>query len=137
MQHSYFYRLKLSKIWTLHFQDRVVNGNDANDLQYPWQVGFFYYIVDYYGPGKPTLTDKFFCGGTLLSENKILTAAHCFPNGKHYKKFKTYHGKSDTLGFLFASIADLGSNGYDGTEEWIQVTFFLDFFNRFSCLHPR
>ena len=32
--------------------------------QYPWQVGLFYH-------------NQFFCGGTLISEKHVLTAAQC------------------------------------------------------------
>jgi trypsin len=42
----------------------VVNGNDATDGQYPWQVSV---IVE----------GRFFCGGTVLDADRVLTAAHC------------------------------------------------------------
>ncbi|KZS14417.1 Chymotrypsin-like protein [Daphnia magna] len=43
---------------------RIVGGTEASPNSLPWQVAFF---VD----------DRFFCGGSLISNEWILTAAHC------------------------------------------------------------
>ncbi|XP_063225185.1 uncharacterized protein LOC134532554 [Bacillus rossius redtenbacheri] len=45
-------------------QDRIVGGTDASLHEFPWQVAMF-------------LEDLFFCGGALLNEVFVLTAAHC------------------------------------------------------------
>jgi trypsin len=45
---------------------RIVGGQAATKNEYPWQVAFIRY-----GSSKP------FCGGTLISSNTVLTAAHC------------------------------------------------------------
>jgi len=42
----------------------IVGGHDAQLNQYPWQV-------------KLWLKGRGVCGGSIISENKILTAAHC------------------------------------------------------------
>jgi trypsin len=42
---------------------RVTNGDDVPDGQYPWQVALFL------NPG--------FCGGTLVAADVVVTAAHC------------------------------------------------------------
>ena len=44
---------------------RVVGGEEVQPPNaWPWQVGLYYY-------------DEFFCGGTLVSESTVITAAHC------------------------------------------------------------
>lgn len=43
---------------------RIVGGTDAGVQEFPWQVAI-------------ALDDLFFCGGALISENFVLTAAHC------------------------------------------------------------
>jgi len=45
---------------------KIVGGSSASRNEYPWQVG----LVSTRG-GRP------FCGGTLLSSDTVLTAAHC------------------------------------------------------------
>merc|ERR1712186_217906 len=43
--------------------ERIVGGQEATPHQFPWQVGLFF--------------DGYFCGGSIISEKYILTAAHC------------------------------------------------------------
>jgi len=45
---------------------RIVGGHETKEHEYPWQVGLVY------GDGQPP-----FCGGTLISDTHVLTAAHC------------------------------------------------------------
>nr|CAD7391974.1 unnamed protein product [Timema cristinae] len=45
-------------------QDRIVGGTDAALYEFPWQVAIF-------------LEDLFFCGGAVINELFVLTAAHC------------------------------------------------------------
>merc|ERR1711963_1179029 len=44
-------------------QDKIVGGVEATPHEFPWQVGLFF--------------DGYFCGGSIISEKYILTAAHC------------------------------------------------------------
>merc|ERR1739837_48284 len=43
--------------------NKIVGGVEATPHEFPWQVGLFF--------------DGYFCGGTIISEKYILTAAHC------------------------------------------------------------
>ncbi|CAL4137238.1 unnamed protein product [Meganyctiphanes norvegica] len=45
-------------------EDKIVGGYDATQGEAPWQVGLFSY-------------GSLFCGGTLLSDRVVVTAAHC------------------------------------------------------------
>ena len=59
---------------------RIVNGQDADKNEFPWQV-----LIS---------SDHEICGGTILTKNKILTAAHC--TIKHQvEKILVYPGKHD------------------------------------------
>jgi len=51
---------------------RIVNGQEAGCNEWPWQVG----IVQRQGDAVSTSP---FCGGTLINENHVITAAHCMP----------------------------------------------------------
>ena len=51
---------------------RIVGGSEANFGQFPWQAQIWTF--------KPyNDTPIFSCGGTLISDELILTAAHCVP----------------------------------------------------------
>jgi len=43
--------------------EKIVGGVEATPHEFPWQVGLFF--------------NGYFCGGTIISEKYILTAAHC------------------------------------------------------------
>merc|ERR1711962_1651659 len=52
-------------------ENRIVGGDDTAKNEYPWQVG----LRSSSSPGTP------FCGGTLISDKDVLTAAHCTVSG--------------------------------------------------------
>ncbi|CAG7823601.1 unnamed protein product, partial [Allacma fusca] len=57
-------------------QDRIVGGEDADKGEFPWIVA-----LATAGTRKP------FCGGTIVSDRFIVTAAHCF-KGQYVRKDK-------------------------------------------------
>ncbi|MCG3736373.1 S1 family peptidase [Vibrio cincinnatiensis] len=70
----------------------IVNGTSTTLTQYPSFVSLFYDRIEYdgvYGVGS-------FCGGTMLDESHVLTAAHCLFDGD---------GQLNTHILLFTSAA--------------------------------
>ena len=54
--------------------DRIVNGRNAAPGEWPWMVGLYYspFVND---GGSPE------CGGTLIRDDVVVTAAHCLKPG--------------------------------------------------------
>ncbi|KAL7643263.1 UNVERIFIED_CONTAM: hypothetical protein RMT77_006554 [Armadillidium vulgare] len=53
----------------IHHDAKIVGGQEATPHAYPWQVGIF-------------IDDMYFCGGSLISSEWVLTAGHCLYESK-------------------------------------------------------
>ncbi|XP_061455044.1 coagulation factor IX-like [Rhineura floridana] len=69
-----------------------VNNTDSKKGEVPWQV----YMLSYERKG--------WCGGTIISEKWVVTAAHCLEHGPHT-----------------VVAGDFNTEGFDGTEQLRQV----------------
>ena len=79
---------------------RILFGWKAKPKQIPWQIHF---IID--------ITDGQECGGTLVTPNKIVSAAHCF-----HEKWLPYQWNSESLVARAGNIERLG-NGQSDMQE--------------------
>ncbi|XP_032365663.1 transmembrane protease serine 4a isoform X1 [Etheostoma spectabile] len=85
--------LTCSDCGKVHSQDRVVGGTDAFIEDWPWQVSL-------QQGGQHT------CGGSLVSPNWVVTAAHCFTSSKkELSRWRVVSGRT-YMGTLGGSCVD-------------------------------
>ena len=65
-------------------EDKIVGGEEATPNQFPWIVALF---VD----------NAWFCGGALISENWVLTAAHCVDGASYFDIIAGAHNVDDAF----------------------------------------
>ncbi|KYN32013.1 Trypsin-7 [Trachymyrmex septentrionalis] len=94
----------------LCFEYRIVDGTNTTITKHPYQVSIHY-------------KDKLTCGGSIISERWILTAAHCVYGEKTLSVFKvrvgsTYYNKG---GILIKDIASVICH-----EKYLPLTYDYD-----------
>lgn len=65
-------------------ESRIIGGHDAMVGSWPWQVSLQHYTI---GLGYFHL-----CGGSLITNNTVLTAAHCVKKNRHVSILKCEKG---------------------------------------------
>lgn len=83
---------------------RVVGGGEVSDSEHPWAVNILY------NSSKGLVQ---YCGGTLLENGWVLTAAHCLETNARKLEFSVY--LAEKLGRKsFRSLITLKNNKYSG-----------------------
>ncbi|CAG5907250.1 unnamed protein product [Menidia menidia] len=67
-------------------ENRIVGGMDAPEGSWPWQVDI-------------QKSNEHVCGGSIINENWVLSAAHCFPNPNDLGSYDIYVGRHQLNGF--------------------------------------
>ena len=71
-----------AKQFRLRKNEYIIDGTDSMDGQWPWQAAIF-------------LNDTFHCGGTLIKEEVVVTAAQCIIS-RNAAEYKVILGKHET-----------------------------------------
>ncbi|EFA10762.1 brachyurin [Tribolium castaneum] len=87
---------------------RIIGGSTARAGQFPWQAAIY----------LDNISGKYFCGGALITNQWILTAAHCVFGGKLF----TIHLGSNTLFSQDENRIILSSSKYVVHPEYDQNT---------------
>ncbi|KAM4609932.1 chymotrypsin-like elastase family member 2A [Polymixia lowei] len=78
---------------------RVVGGQDVRPHSWPWQIS-----LQYNSGGQWRHT----CGGSLITKQWVLTAAHCISSGREYRVALGKHNlKEAEAGVVFMGIANI------------------------------
>ncbi|XP_017273308.1 chymotrypsin-like elastase family member 2A [Kryptolebias marmoratus] len=84
---------------------RVVGGEDAKPNSWPWQISLQY---------KSNGEFRHTCGGTLISNQWVLTAAHCISKGREYAVVMGKHNLKETE----QGTVSMGTSNIIVHEKW-------------------
>jgi secreted trypsin-like serine protease len=70
------------------FEAQIIGGQPVEEGQYPWLVGLG-------SPGEGTAYERQFCGGSVIAEDIVLTAAHCVEDVTDPEELVVFSGAID------------------------------------------
>jgi secreted trypsin-like serine protease len=70
------------------FEAQIIGGGPAEEGQYPWLVGLG-------SAGEGSAHDRQFCGGSVIAEDIVLTAAHCVEETTDPEELVVFSGSVD------------------------------------------
>ncbi|XP_031629232.1 serine protease persephone-like [Contarinia nasturtii] len=90
-----------------HFENRILNGELAENNEFPWMAALVYFNEDY--------KVSFDCGGTIISNKFVLTAAHCVTSRRRpilvrIGKVSLRNGNNDVIKATNHHIEEIISN---------------------------
>lgn len=92
--------------------NRIVGGHETSANEYPWMVGLY-------------RNKRLYCGGALVSNRHVLTAAHCIHNFER-KEIQIYIGMNGTCWMTNSKVQ---------MYEFSMFFFSIHLFRRSQYLH--
>jgi secreted trypsin-like serine protease len=84
------------------FEAQIIGGGPAEEGQYPWLVGLG-------SAGEGSAYDRQFCGGSVIAEDVVLTAAHCVEETTDPAELVVFSGSVDleSADLVETAVADV------------------------------